>query len=68
MNFKKVYKQPILDDEGNFVSSDEQNIIAIDTNDVKIFIPVNMENSHYSEIKRQVDAGELTIEPAPETE
>lgn len=27
-------------------------------------VPINLENSHYAEIKRQVDAGELTIEDA----
>ena len=27
-------------------------------------VPVNVENRHYIEIKRQVDAGELTIEDA----
>ena len=64
MNFKKVYKQPILDDEGNFVGSDEENIVAIEPDDLKLFIPVNMENRHYAEIMRQVDAGELTIEEA----
>ena len=64
MNFKKVYKQPILDDEGNFVGLDEKNIVAIEPDDSKLFIPVNMENRHYAEIMRQVDAGELTIEEA----
>tara|TARA_Y100000004_G_scaffold173086_1_gene210588 strand:+ start:977 stop:1174 length:198 start_codon:yes stop_codon:yes gene_type:complete len=64
MNFKKVYKQPILDDEGNFISSDEENIVAIEPDGSKLFIPVNMENRHYAEIMRQVDAGELTIEEA----
>ena len=27
-------------------------------------VPMDLENSHYAEIKRQVDAGELTIEEA----
>ena len=27
-------------------------------------VPLDMENSHYAEIKRQVDAGVLTIEEA----
>jgi len=27
-------------------------------------VPMNLENTHYAEIKRQVDAGELTIEDA----
>ena len=68
MNFQKVYKQPILDDEGNFISSDEENIIAIESDGSKLFIPVDMENRHYAEIMRQVEAGELTIAPADEEE
>ena len=27
-------------------------------------VPINLDNMHYAEIKRQVDAGELTIEDA----
>ena len=27
-------------------------------------VPMDLENTHYAEIKRQVDAGELTIEDA----
>jgi hypothetical protein len=27
-------------------------------------VPMNLANTHYAEIKRQVDAGELTIEDA----
>ena len=29
-------------------------------------VPMNLDNSEYKEIMRQVDAGELTIEPADE--
>ena len=31
---------------------------------VTIFVPTNSANSHYAEIMRQVDAGELTIADA----
>jgi hypothetical protein len=31
---------------------------------VECFVPLNKNNRHYAEIKRQVDAGELTIEDA----
>ena len=33
-------------------------------NGVSCSVPINLENAHYAEIKRQVDAGELTIEDA----
>ena len=31
---------------------------------VECFVPLDENNAHYIEIKRQVDAGELTIEDA----
>jgi hypothetical protein len=31
---------------------------------VECFVPLDEDNIHYAEIKRQVDAGELTIEDA----
>ena len=34
--------------------------------DPQTFISKSLENSDYAEIMRQVDAGELTIEPADE--
>ena len=33
-------------------------------NGVEMFVPIDEGNTHYAEIKRQVDAGELTIEDA----
>ena len=33
-------------------------------NGVSCSVPINLDNRHYAEIKRQVDAGELTIEEA----
>lgn len=32
----------------------------------RIFVPLDPANRHYAEIMRQVDAGEITIEPADE--
>jgi hypothetical protein len=32
--------------------------------DKRMSVPQNLANRHYAEIKRQVDAGELTIEDA----
>ena len=36
--------------------------------DKEIYVPLDSENSDYVEIMKQVDAGELTIEPADEGE
>ena len=35
-------------------------------NDEVWFVPLDPENTDYAEIMKQVDAGELTIEPADE--
>ena len=35
-----------------------------DNKDVVVFVPIAEGNRHYDEIKRQVDAGTLTIEAA----
>ena len=35
-------------------------------NDEVWFVPLDPDNTSYAEIMRQVDAGELTIEPADE--
>tara|TARA_B100000035_G_scaffold209644_1_gene179322 strand:+ start:2800 stop:2976 length:177 start_codon:yes stop_codon:yes gene_type:complete len=44
---------------------DTDNIAIIATvDDETIEVPINLSNRHYAEIKRQVDAGELTIEDA----
>ena len=48
-----------LDDEGN-----NSTITAVI--DGKIWgVPLDPANRHYAEIMRQVEAGELTIQPAP---
>lgn len=35
-------------------------------NGVEMCVPLDLANRHYAEIMRQVEAGELTIEPADE--
>ena len=39
-------------------------LISCKINDVPVFVPLDPANTHYAEMMRQVDAGELTIEPA----
>jgi len=44
---------------------DEKNVAVKCTIDNKNWnVPMDENNTHYAEIKRQVDAGELTIEEA----
>ena len=44
---------------------DEKNIaIKCTINNIEWSVPMDLDNTHYAEIKRQVDAGELTIEEA----
>lgn len=38
--------------------------ITATIDDKKWSVPISLENTYYAEIKRQVDAGELTIEDA----
>jgi hypothetical protein len=45
---------------------DRQIICVIDG--ITMFVPLDPANRHYAEIMRQVEAGELTIEPADEPE
>ena len=53
----KYFKDPLTD---KLVSINvEQN-----NSDVFLSVPINEQNTHYAEIKRLVDAGELTIEDA----
>ena len=40
------------------------SIIAATIDGVEMQVPTDPANRHYAEIKRQVDAGELTIEDA----
>ena len=46
--------------------SDTHNVIKAVINDVEWFVPLDPANTDYAEIMRQVEAGELTIEPADE--
>ena len=43
---------------------DKISCIKVTIDDVEMFVPIDEGNTHYVEIKRQVDAGELTIEDA----
>ena len=42
----------------------ENSIVKIVVDGETLFVPLDLANRHYAEIKRQVDAGELTIEDA----
>ena len=49
------------------IPSDNSNAgicVVDDTNDTKLSVPIDPANSDYADIMRQVDAGELTIDPA----
>ena len=51
--------------KNDFVSGKENDIIIAVINDTEWCVPNNApKNSHYVEIMRQVDAGDLTIEAA----
>ena len=43
---------------------DKNSCIKATIDGVECFVPLDEDNIHYAEIKRQVDAGELTIEEA----
>jgi hypothetical protein len=45
------------------LSTKNEGIIMV-VDGVTSFVPINLENTDYAEIMEQVDAGELTIEPA----
>ena len=50
-----------------YTGEDGKTVIGVKTilqDDTIIFVPKSNDNRHYAEIKRQVDAGELTIEDA----
>ena len=52
----KYLKDPIV--------TDRNDAIHCKVNGVVTTVPLDLENQDYAEIKRQVDAGELTIEEA----
>ncbi len=45
---------------------DENACIKATIDGVESFVGLSLDNIHYAEIMRQVEAGELTIEPADE--
>jgi len=47
----------------NYLLGEGQNIQCT-INGVDMFVPLDSANAHYAEIMRQVEAGELTIQPA----
>ena len=58
MNFKKVQK--IVTPDMPVVNT----LFVITSDDKEWFVPIVVGNSMYDEIKKQVDAGTLTIEEA----
>jgi len=48
----------------NINKHNNHKTISCTIDGVSCSVPINLENTHYAEIKRQVDAGELTIEDA----
>ena len=52
----KYFKDPFV--------TDRNDAIRCKVNGVVTTVPLDLENQDYAEIKRQVDAGELTIEDA----
>ena len=42
----------------------EPRLISVLIDERQSFVPIEPANRHYAEIMRQVEAGELTIEPA----
>ena len=58
---KKVKKVKDLD--GNVTDS-----LFVERDDGDFYVPIDPENTDYAEVKRQVEAGELTIAPADEEE
>tara|TARA_X000000950_G_C13797044_1_gene611857 strand:+ start:1082 stop:1264 length:183 start_codon:yes stop_codon:yes gene_type:complete len=50
--------QYVDDDNGNHLN------IEVTSNSKKYWVPIDLENTDYLEIKKQVDAGTLTIKDA----
>jgi len=46
------------------VGTDTISCVVCEIDGQKSYVPIDEGNTHYAEIKRQVDAGELTIEEA----
>ena len=48
----------------NNSATDERESITATIDNQLMTVPINLDNRHYAEIKRQVDAGTLTIKDA----
>ena len=46
------------------VGTDTISCVSCEIDGQKSYVPISLDNTHYAEIKRQVDAGKLTIEDA----
>ena len=57
-------KMIITKAQWNEYKGNKKENIKATINGVEMFVSVDENNTHYAEIKRQVDAGELTIEDA----
>tara|TARA_R100000005_G_C4826606_1_gene105158 strand:+ start:343 stop:528 length:186 start_codon:yes stop_codon:yes gene_type:complete len=57
-------KMIITKAQWNEYKGNKKENIKATINGVEMFVSVDENNRHYAEIKRQVDAGELTIEDA----
>ena len=60
----KYVKQEMPDGTTRYKASMRYTKKNNDNKDVVVFVPIAEGNRHYDEIKRQVDAGTLTIEAA----
>ena len=56
------YKMTITSAKYGKGQDDKNSCIKATIDGVEMFVPIDEANIHYVEIKRQVDAGELTIE------
>ena len=64
MKIKKCIYINNVDVDGKKIPNKPICVKTILEDDTELFIPLDPANSDYAEIKRQVDAGELTIEEA----
>ena len=60
----QIKKMNITSAKYNQFRDDKKNSIKATIDGQEMFVPIDEANRHYAEIKRQVDAGELTIEDA----
>tara|TARA_A100001035_G_C27746174_1_gene484087 strand:+ start:1095 stop:1280 length:186 start_codon:yes stop_codon:yes gene_type:complete len=59
-----IDKMIITKAQWNEYKDNKKECIKATIDGVEMFVPLDEDNIHYAEIKRQVDAGELTIEDA----